>query len=97
MYHLFLIIIKFHKSICSSPLSCPFEPQNYNEVAQIPKWHNVMKKYINALERNNIWIIIDLPHGNKIIGCKWVYKVKYKVDGSIKRYNTFISKRLQST
>ena len=27
-----------------------------------------------------------LPASKKPIGCKWVYKIKYKADGSIKRY-----------
>ena len=27
-----------------------------------------------------------LPTGKKPSGCKWVYKIKYKVDGSIERY-----------
>lgn len=29
---------------------------------------------------------MDLPHGKKAIGCKWVYKIKYNVDGTIERY-----------
>lgn len=39
-----------------------------------------------ALEANNTWTLTHLPAGKKPIGCKWVYKIKYKVDGSIKRY-----------
>ncbi|PKI62918.1 hypothetical protein CRG98_016677 [Punica granatum] len=30
--------------------------------------------------------VTDLPPGKQAIGCKWVYKVKRKADGSIERY-----------
>lgn len=29
---------------------------------------------------------MTLPEGKKSVGCKWVYAVKYKDDGSIERY-----------
>jgi hypothetical protein len=29
---------------------------------------------------------VDLPTGVKPIGCKWVYKIKRKPDGTIDRY-----------
>ncbi|GAA0169211.1 transmembrane signal receptor [Lithospermum erythrorhizon] len=45
-----------------------------------------MKAEIKALEDNQTWIMVDLPAGNKPIGCKWVYKVKCKLDGSIDKY-----------
>jgi hypothetical protein len=35
---------------------------------------------------NNTWILTSLPPGKKAIGCKWVYKVKLKSDGSVERY-----------
>ena len=41
---------------------------------------------MDALERNNTWILTELPCGKKPIGCKWVFKLKYKPDGSIERY-----------
>ena len=31
---------------------------------------------------------MKLPVGKKLIGCKWVYMVKYRADGSIERYKT---------
>lgn len=34
------------------------------------------------------WELVDLSMGKHPIGCKWVYLVKYKVDGSIERYKT---------
>jgi hypothetical protein len=30
--------------------------------------------------------LVPLPNGKKPVGCKWVYTIKYKADGSIERY-----------
>nr|KYP68567.1 Retrovirus-related Pol polyprotein from transposon TNT 1-94 [Cajanus cajan]KYP68604.1 Retrovirus-related Pol polyprotein from transposon TNT 1-94 [Cajanus cajan] len=45
-----------------------------------------MKAEIDALTANNTWTIVDLPSGKHPIGCKWVYKIKYRSDGSVERY-----------
>ena len=45
-----------------------------------------MSNEIKALEVNNTWSLQPLPPGKKAIGCKWVYKVKYKVDGTVERF-----------
>lgn len=33
-----------------------------------------------------MWGIVELPRGTKHIGCKWVFMVKYKADGSLETY-----------
>ena len=45
-----------------------------------------MDAKIKALEANNTWTLNSLPPGKKPIGCKWVYRVKYKSNGSVERY-----------
>ncbi|XP_071728698.1 uncharacterized mitochondrial protein AtMg00820-like [Rutidosis leptorrhynchoides] len=40
---------------------------------------------MEALNRNNTWVITDLPKGRNI-GSKWVYRIKYKSTGEIERY-----------
>lgn len=45
-----------------------------------------MQKEIDALEHNKTWDIVTSPIGKKAIGCKWIFKVKQKADGTIKRY-----------
>ena len=30
--------------------------------------------------------MVDLPHGQSIVGCRWVYKIKTKVDEFVERY-----------
>lgn len=44
-----------------------------------------MEVELDALKANDTWE--PLPAGKRPIGCKWVYKVKLKVDGSLERYN----------
>ncbi|KAJ0441169.1 putative RNA-directed DNA polymerase [Helianthus annuus] len=62
------------------------EPTCYNEAAKNEKWVEAMNNEMEALYRNNTWVLVDLPSDRKSIGCKWVYKVKYKANGEVERY-----------
>ena len=31
--------------------------------------------------------MVDLPPGQSVVGCRWIYKIKTKADGSVERYN----------
>ncbi|MCI31873.1 putative E3 ubiquitin-protein ligase LOG2, partial [Trifolium medium] len=45
-----------------------------------------MNDELEALTKTGTWKFVDLPPLAKPIGSKWVYKVKYKADGTIERY-----------
>jgi len=41
---------------------------------------------MSTLERNETWEIVDRPKDKKAMGCRWIYTVKYKSDGTLDRY-----------
>ncbi|GJS12195.1 putative reverse transcriptase domain-containing protein [Tanacetum coccineum] len=41
---------------------------------------------LEALNRINTWILTELPSGRNPVGCKWVFKLKYKSDGNIEKF-----------
>ena len=45
-----------------------------------------MQHELTALELNKTWKLVTLPKNKRTIGCKWVFKVKYKADGTIERH-----------
>jgi len=51
-----------------------------------PKWTQAIQEEMEALQKNNTWMLISLPKGKKTLGCKWVFSIKYKVDRFIYRY-----------
>jgi hypothetical protein len=45
-----------------------------------------MQDEYSALMRNNKWHLVPPQPGHIIIDCKWVFKIKQKLDGSIDWY-----------
>jgi hypothetical protein len=65
------------------------EPCCYQEVMDViesAKWKIAMKEEMDALEKNKTWDLVELPKGRKVVGCKWVYKLKKGVDDKVERY-----------
>ena len=62
---------------------------SYQEAAIGPdkeKWEVAMNTEMASLKENNVWDLVEPPVGQKIVGCKWVYKIKTGADGSVQRY-----------
>lgn len=66
--------------------STPSEPASFNQAVQFFEWRDAMDKEIAALEQDNTWTLTPLAPGKSPVGCKWVYKIKYHVIGTIERY-----------
>ena len=65
--------LSYHSFILN--VSANSEPKSYNEACKHDSWVQAMHDEISALERNNTWVLTDLPQHKNVIGCKWVYKM----------------------
>ena len=49
-------------------------------------WKEAINDEMDSLLSNQTWVLVDLPYGSKPMGCKWVFRRKYKTDGSIQTF-----------
>ncbi|KAG8496407.1 hypothetical protein CXB51_009171 [Gossypium anomalum] len=61
------------------------EPVSVEEALAHPDWRLAVQAEYDALISNSIWELHPLPPGRKVIGCKWLFKVKTNPDGIVAR------------
>lgn len=64
----------------------PVVPSTYVQVVKLPEWLAVMSDEFNALLQNHTWTLVPHQEHQNIVGCKWIFQIKQKQDGSIDRY-----------
>lgn len=62
------------------------EPQSYQEACKRKDWMETMRVEMDSILKNDTWTLVDRPPKRKVIGVKWVYKAKYKSDGTLNKY-----------
>jgi len=45
-----------------------------------------MQKEMNASNKNQTWELVPRPKGVTPIGCRWIFNLKYKTDGTLDMY-----------
>jgi hypothetical protein len=53
-----------------------FEPRDVGHALSDSSWVNAMHEESENFERNQVWTLVDPPHGVNVIGTKWVFKNK---------------------
>ena len=49
-----------------------------------------MKDVLKFIKDNDVWDLVKLPTEKKLIGCKWVFKIKWDSKGNVKRYKAHL-------
>ncbi|GJX94368.1 zinc finger, CCHC-type containing protein [Tanacetum coccineum] len=49
-------------------------------------WKKAINDEMDSIMGNNTWVLTDLSPGCRPVGCKWIFKRKLKVDGTIEKF-----------
>jgi hypothetical protein len=53
-------------------------------------WKKNMDYEFQSLQNNKTWILTPLPLGRRPMSCKWIFKIKYNVDGFMARHKVHL-------
>jgi hypothetical protein len=62
------------------------EPHSLDDVLANSNWKSAMTLEYDALMKNRTWHLVPPIKGKNVVGCKWVYKIKWKQDDILDRY-----------
>lgn len=62
------------------------EPASVVQDLEETCWKNAMEAELQAIRDNNTWSLSDLPKNHRVIGLKWVFKVKRDAAGNIVKH-----------
>jgi hypothetical protein len=72
------------------------DPSSYKAALVSPQfveWQHAMQLEFDSLTSNQIWNLIPLPAGRRVVNNMWVYKAKTDATGAVSRYKArFVAK-----
>ena len=68
-------------------LTCSLEtaPTSFKQAIKSVIWTKAMNVEFQGMALNKTFSVVLLPSGKNIVGCRWIYTIKYNVDGSVER------------
>ncbi|GJS63364.1 zinc finger, CCHC-type containing protein [Tanacetum coccineum] len=64
------------------------DPKTFDEAMKsqdVAFWKEAINDEMDSIMGNNTWVLTDLPPGCRPLGCKWIFKRKLKVDGTVEK------------
>lgn len=48
------------------------------------------KAKMHVIERKGTWVLTDLPKGHRVIGLKWIFKLKWDASGNVVKHKALL-------
>jgi hypothetical protein len=69
------------------------EPSSFEQAAQHEVWQDAMMEEYASIMKNDVWEVVPRPKDKKVVGSRWIYKVKHAADESVEKYKAcFVAK-----
>ncbi|GJX02343.1 zinc finger, CCHC-type containing protein [Tanacetum coccineum] len=65
------------------------DPKTFDEAMKsqdVAFWKEAINDEMDSIMGNDTWVLTDLPLGCRPLGCKWIFKRKLKVDGTVEKF-----------
>ena len=73
-----------HKALLSTVLDSI--PKTHKQALTMPVWQEAMHQEMTALHTNDTWSLVPRPQNVNVVSSKWIFKIKFKEDGSVERH-----------
>ena len=77
-----------HTAYSASQVTEPSTLKEAMESSQSNEWKQATDQEYQSLMKNKTWELVELPPDRKMIGCKWVFKVKHGQDARVERFKS---------
>jgi len=68
-------------------------PKTICEALTHPGWRKAMTNELSVLHNNGTWELVLLTSGKSVVGCRWVFAIKFGPDDTIDRLKArFVAK-----
>jgi len=75
---------------CRVMSSFACEPLAFSDADRYEAWHGAMCNEIQVICSNKTWSLVPFHPSMNVVGCQWVYKIKRRMDSSVKRYKAHL-------
>ena len=62
-----------------------FVPSSFEKAAKHDVWQEAMVEEYDSIMKNQVWEVVRRLEGKKVVGSRWIYKVKHAADKNVEK------------
>lgn len=78
------------RALIASTIIPEVEPTSFTSASKCLQWCEAMHNEFHALLENDTWALVPQSPCMNLVGCKWIYRIKRNLDGSVAWYKAHL-------